>query len=259
MVRLLVILLIWPVVLNAQIGPPDPLLRTQNVRKLVEETKTKWVITKMYNEQQQVIEIIHGYRNQKKKHQLINYKKEPRLQVITYQYQKEDPRFATTIDKIRYDEKGRIISAEGFLADTVRLGFVLFDNFQYQNELIRSYRGTFRGTHFQLRSYSFSYDSLDRLIKKEDRDEQKGGGMITSYTYDEEGRVIRSLEENLNPKAGNPYPVSQVERHKVLYSYEDHDNHGNWQKCYYITEKGKIWRADRKITYYAAMEESKSK
>lgn len=251
--RFLAILLLLPLALQAQVevGPPDPLLITRGVHKVVEESRAKVVITKIFDQQEQLTEQIIRYHNSTT-HGKYNYQPIRGGRLVTLQYLKESPRADKHITKFSTDKAGRTLEAEVFLMDTSRQPYLEFEQFRYNDSLMLSFTSTTHGTHYQLYKYSFAYDSLGRLTSKNEKDQLKGGGLITYYFYDQQGRLTGSLVENMNRQAGNPYPVSQEERYKVKYSYEDHDSHGNWQRCYYVTEKGKVFYMKRKITYFRA-------
>ncbi|MDR0437398.1 MAG: hypothetical protein LBH22_03750 [Bacteroidales bacterium] len=140
---------------------------------------------------------------------------------------------------------------------------IVGDNFIYKDGLLQSFDGhSFRWrvdssdfnriASFHRRTYT--YDDNQRIERTYHRT-HIDSAFISGSTYTsiyENGKRIDLIQESSNEREvllGVP-SWSSERTNKMQIRFSDFDKHGNWTRSYFITERGKVFRSERKIEYW---------
>lgn len=102
--------------------------------------------------------------------------------------------------------------------------------------------------------FTYLYND-DGLLIKHERNSDKYNAQV-DFIYDESGRITDNIIQEYWPLIGEPETIhirkgvtmTTTDRSQNTWMrYEDFDENGNWQKSYYITDKGKKKGLDKKL------------
>jgi hypothetical protein len=127
------------------------------------------------------------------------------------------------------------------------------DNFVYENGMLVSYteaNNWQKNNGIPIKVVCKYNEEKQKIYKIEIRNDTDT--TFYSYMYNQSGQLTDNVQESNNNEVvySDVVPWSNKKTNKIHIRYSNFDKHGNWTKSYFITEKGKALRSERKIEYY---------
>jgi len=227
---------------NGHVDFYSKILEHKGIKKITERTFTHWKAISYFDREGYVLHETNVFKKEMRSDYRFSYTVTDSLAEIR------------RVDRIDLNNDGDTLRIERYYYDS--------SNRCYQYRVYSSEQDTSR---YASRN-NFVYEagmliSYDKNILKYNEKKQKVSRLeVTGYTdstfytymYNQSGQLtdfIKESHDNTIWYADAP-SWSNTRNNKIHIRYSNFDNHGNWTRSYFITEKRKIFYSKRKIKYW---------
>lgn len=222
-------------------------LEHKGIKTLTEKTCDKWEVISFFDEKGYLLREINIYKKEiQSDYKYIYAVADTLLEIKRIDIVSKDVNKRERIDRYYYTSSGRCYKFRMFFSEPDN-PYHFEDNFVYENGMLVSYTKGKEGKTKIVRKY----DEKKRKIQEiEIRD--KTDTTFYSYVYNQSEQLTDYIQESNNDEViySDVPPWSNKKMNKVHIRYSNIDKRGNWTKSYFITERGKVFRSERKIEYW---------
>lgn len=222
-------------------------MEIKGIKQIIEKTYDKWRVISFFDTEGLLLQRISYYKKELRFDVKYDYTVTDTLleirRITLFNINAENN---TLIDRYYYTSSNQCYKYRVSFSESDNNPFYYEDNFVY-------YEG-------MLVSYTQGKNSVTKFIYKYNEKKQKERKLkiinetdttFYSYMYNQSGQLtdyIQKSNNNENVYSGVVWSNEKMNKIHILFS--NFDKHGNWTKSYFITERGKVFRSERKIEYW---------
>ncbi len=225
-------------------------LQNKGIKKIIEKTFDQWEVISSFNKEGFLLNEVNFYNKKIKSDYKYDYLvTDTLLEVKKVDINKMENHYV--IEKYYYHKSGQCYKFEMYFSKSDTISY-FGDNFIYENGILTSYtKGNFwQKKHGTLKKIIFRYNEKQQKIRE--LNIYKTDTTFYFYNYNQQGKLIDYVKESNDKEEifSGVFCWSDKILNKVHIKYSNFDKRGNWTKSYFMTEKGKIFRSERKIEYW---------
>lgn len=225
----------------------------KGIKKIIIKTYDKWEAMSFFDDEGYLLCEINFYKKEIRSHYKYNYVvTDTLLEIRRIDIIGKDVNKQKKIDKYYYTSLGQCYKRRVYFSSSDNPSHY-WDDFVSENGVLVSFT---EATDWQKindisNKIVYEYNEKKQKIRKlEIRNETDT--TFYSYVYNQSGQLTDYIQESNDNKVVYSGVIcwSNEKMNKVHIRYSNFDKHGNWTKSYFITEKGKMFRSERKIEYW---------
>ena len=219
----------------------------KGIKEITEKTHNKWEVISFFDEKGYLLHEINFYKKEIRSDYKYDYVvTDTLLEIKRIDILGKDVRKQNKIDRYYYTSSGQCYKRRVYFSESDTPSHYEH-NFMFVDGLLVSY------TQVKIDAIKFVYkynEKKQKTQKIEIRNEKDT--TFYAYVYNQLGQLTDYIQEsNKNEVVYSDVVVwSNSRLNKVHIRYSNFDKRGNWTKSYFITEKGKVFRSERKIEYW---------
>jgi len=232
-------------------------LEQKGIKRITERKFDKWEVISIFNEEGYLVREINFYKKEIRSDYKYEYAIMDTLIEMKRTNSINNDVKNLKIDKYYYTSSGQCHKHSMYFSDSDASSHNK-DNFVYEDGKLISYtQGEMGQTKFE---YTYNEKGQKEHIQKFTR-----YGYITffSFAYNKFGQLTDYIQEGFIQEGyNNDDEINEIivysgvvvwskeKTNKIHIRYSNFDKRGNWTRSHFITEKGKVFRSERKIEYW---------
>lgn len=241
----------------AQIAVEDffsPYKKNRGVKMITEDSFSKWKNTSYFNEEGLLLRKVNFFKNKIRADYRYEYSLSDTLFVIKEKeyHNLNNDKENHVIYKFYYNHLRKCYRAEVYLSRDLENPARTYVNFIYQDTLLQSYETySFSRKEDGFNKIVYVYDSNQRVEQWHsvygDSVFTDGCKSISIFQNEKLTDLIQICDEG-GIISGEVCWNSKM--NKVHIRFSTFDKRENWERSYFVTERGKVFRSKRKIEYW---------
>ena len=219
----------------------------KGIKKITEKTHDKWEVISFFDEKGYLLREINFYKKEIRSDYKYDYVvTDTLLEIRRIDTIGKDVNKQKKIDRYYYTSLGQCYKRRVYFSSSDNPSYYE-DNFVYDDGMLISYtQGKNSATKF-IYKYNEKKQKVQKLEIRNETDTT-----FYSYVYNQSGQLTDYIQESNNNEVVYSGVVvwSNEKMNKVHIRFSNFDKRGNWTRSYFITERGKVFRSERKIEYW---------
>jgi hypothetical protein len=219
----------------------------KGIKKITEKAHDKWEVISFFDEKGFLLQKISYYKKKIRSDVKYDYTVTDTLleirRVTLFNINADNK---TKIDQYYYTSSNQCYKYRVYFSESDNPSYYE-DNFVYDDGILVSYTQGKNSTTKFIYEYNEKKQKVQKLETRNETDTT-----FFSYVYNQSGQLTDYVKESNNNEViySNVITWSNKKKNKIHIRYSNFDKRKNWTRSYFITEKGKVFRSERKIEYW---------